>query len=86
MYSIELRETVKKKFKFLERKDKATLRRITKKLKEVIENPHREKPLRRPMQNMRRVHIGSFVLVYSVDEVSKTMTVEDFDHNDRIYK
>jgi len=86
MYAIELRETVRKKFKFLEKKDKKTLDRITDKLKEIIENPHREKPLRRPMQNMRRAHIGSFVLVYSIDELGKTVTIEDFDHHDRIYR
>jgi YafQ family addiction module toxin component len=86
MYAIELRETARKKFKFLEKKDKKTLHRITNKLKEIIENPHREKPLRKPMQNMRRTHVGPFVLVYSIDELSKTVIVEDFDHHDKVYR
>ena len=86
MYSIELRETVRKKFKVLEKKDKKTLRRVTEKLREILAEPHREKPLRRPMQNMRRVHIKPFVLVYSIEELSTTVTIEDFDHHDKIYK
>jgi addiction module RelE/StbE family toxin len=86
MYAIELRETVRRKFKFLEKKDKKTLRRVTDKLVEIVENPHREKPLRRPMHNMRRAHVGPFVSVYSIDELSKTIVVEDFDHHDKVYK
>ncbi len=86
MYAIELRETVRRKFKFLEKKDKKTLGRITDKLKQIVENPYREKPLRKPMQNMRRTHIGPFVLVYSIDELSNTIVLEDFDHHDKVYK
>jgi YafQ family addiction module toxin component len=86
MYAIELRETVKKKFKVLEKKDKKTLHRVTEKIKEIIQDPHREKPLRRPMQNMRRVHIRTFVLVYSIDELGKTVILEEFDHHDKVYK
>jgi YafQ family addiction module toxin component len=86
MYAIELGETVKKKFKILEKKDKKTLRRVMDKLREIVEEPHREKPLRKPMQNMRRVHIRPFVLVYSIDELGKTVILEDFDHHDKIYK
>jgi mRNA-degrading endonuclease RelE of RelBE toxin-antitoxin system len=35
----------------------------------------------------KRVHIDKhFVLVFFVDENNKTVTLEDFDHHDNIYK
>jgi len=39
------------------------------------------------MKWKRHVHImGSFVLVYSVDEARKTVVLEDYDHHDKIYR
>ena len=53
----------------------------------ILAEPHRYKPLRKPLQNKRRVHIGgSYVLVYEVNEGKKVVTLMDFDHHDNIYK
>jgi mRNA-degrading endonuclease RelE of RelBE toxin-antitoxin system len=38
------------------------------------------------MKKFRRVHFGSFVLTYFIDEKNKTVILEDFDHHDEIYK
>jgi mRNA-degrading endonuclease RelE of RelBE toxin-antitoxin system len=39
------------------------------------------------MQNLRRVHVGkSFVLVYSIDEERKLVTIEDYAHHDEVYQ
>ena len=43
-----------------------------------------KKPLRNVLRNCRRVHIGSFVLVYEVTE--SAVRLLHFDHHDRIYK
>lgn len=60
---------------------------IDKKVQDILDNPHRFKLLRKPLQNKRRVHVGgSFVLVYEIDEEEKLVTLLDFDHHDNIYK
>ena len=63
------------------------LQLINRKVMDILEDPHRFKPLRKPLQNKRRVHIGgSFVLVYEINETEKIVTLLDFDHHDNIYK
>ncbi len=60
---------------------------IMKKAAEISKNPHRYKNLRAPLNQWKRVHIDKhFVLAFSVDEKTKTVTLEDFDHHDKIYK
>jgi YafQ family addiction module toxin component len=87
MYLISVREHVEKTFEQLAKKNPKQLEIIKNKLAEIVENPHRYKPLRKPMQNNRRVHIDkSFVLIYSIDERSKTVIVEEYDHHDSIYR
>lgn len=87
MYLLQIKEQLDKKFKKLQKKDIELLRIIERKVQDILENPHRFKPLRKPLQNKRRVHIGgSFVLVYEIDEEKKIVTLLDFDHHDNIYK
>ncbi|MBI5158684.1 type II toxin-antitoxin system mRNA interferase toxin, RelE/StbE family [Candidatus Micrarchaeota archaeon] len=87
MYSLELKQGVYVTFKKLEKKGKKKLEIINNKIQEILENPKRFKPLRAPMQNLRRVHIDkSFVLVYEINEQAKTVVVLDYDHHDNVYK
>jgi YafQ family addiction module toxin component len=86
-YNLELRAHVVKIFEKIAKKDRVQEQAIKNKLKQILEDPYRFKPLHAPMQNMRRVHIlGSFVLVYSIRESDKTVIVEDYDHHDNVYK
>ncbi|MDP3106226.1 MAG: type II toxin-antitoxin system mRNA interferase toxin, RelE/StbE family [Candidatus Methanoperedens sp.] len=86
MYSLEVRESVDRIFSKLAKKNPKQMRIIDKKIKQVLENPHHFKPLRAPMQLLRRVHIDkSFVLTYSVDEQNKIVIIEDYDHHDNVY-
>ncbi len=86
MYSLEVRESVDRIFLKLARKNPKQMRIIDKKIQQVLENPHHFKPLKAPMQHLRRVHIDkSFVLTYSVDEKNKVVIIEDYDHHDNIY-
>ncbi len=60
---------------------------IDNKVQDILAAPHRFKPLRKPLQNKRRVHVGgSYVLVYEINEKRKLVTLMDFDHHDNIYK
>ena len=87
VYNLELKKSVYETFKKLEKKDKTSLKIISRKLKDILQDPYRFKPLRAPLQNKRRVHIGkSFVLIYEVDEQTKTVIILDYDHHDNVYK
>jgi mRNA interferase RelE/StbE len=87
VYKLAVKESLDKKFKKLQKKDKEMLRLIARKVQDILVDPYRFKPLRRPLQNKRRVHIGgSFVLIYEVKEKERLITLLDFDHHDNIYK
>ena len=87
MYNLEIKQTADKRFPKLEKKNKKQLEIINKKLSEILQNPYAFKPLRRPLQSFRRVKIDrSFVLVYSVDELRKTVIIYNYDHHDKVYK
>ncbi|MFH1294769.1 MAG: type II toxin-antitoxin system mRNA interferase toxin, RelE/StbE family [Candidatus Aenigmatarchaeota archaeon] len=87
MYSLEIIPSVKKTFDRLERKDKSQLCNISNKIGEILNDPYRFKSLRRPMNHLRRVHIAkSFVLIYSINEQKKTVTIMDYDHHNNVYR
>jgi len=87
MYRLAIKESLDKKFKRLQKKDMETLQLIGRKVQDILVDPYRFKPLRKPLQNKRRVHVaGSFVLVYEINEKEKIITLLDFDHHDNIYK
>ena len=87
MYKLAVKENLDKKFKKLQKSDKEMLRLIDRKVQDILDDPQRFKPLRKPLQNKRRVHVGgSFVLVYEVNEKEKVVTLLDFDHHDNVYK
>ncbi len=87
MYKLAVKESLDRKFKKLKKKDKATLVLIERKVQQILDDPYRFKPLRKPLQNKRRVHVaGSFVLIYEINEAQHTVTFLDFDHHDNIYK
>jgi len=87
MYNLKVRDELDRKLKKLQRKNIKQLQIIAKKTTEIRHNPHRYKNLRKPLQHWKRVHIDKhFVLTYSVNEKTKTITLEDFDHHDNIYQ
>ena len=87
MYLLEIDEELLKKLDKLSKKNKKQVEIILKKADEIISDPHRYKNLRAPLNMWKRVHIDKhFVLVFSVNEENKTVTLEDFDHHDNIYK
>jgi len=87
VYRLAIKERLDKKFKKLRKKDKEMLRLIERKVQDILEDPYRFKPLRKPLQNKRRVHMGgSFVLIYEVNEEEKMVTLFDFDRHDNVYK
>jgi len=86
MYALEAREHVDRNFKKLARRNRNQMEVIAKKIEEILEDPHRFKPMRFPLGGMRRVHFGSFVLLYSIDEQRRTVILEDYEHHDKVYR
>lgn len=87
MYNLAVKEGLDKKFRKLQKKDKEILRLIDRKVQEILADPYRFKPLRQPLQNKRRVHVGgSFVLVYEVSKKERLVTLLDFEHHDNVYE
>ena len=87
MYTLDIRPSLKKKIVKLAVKSPDQAERIAKKSEEIVRNPHRYKNLRYPLNNWKRVHIDRhFVLTFSIDDDTKTVILEDYDHHNKIYK
>jgi YafQ family addiction module toxin component len=91
MYSIITSDTLDKKLAKLVKKDKEQFEMIQKKVEEITNSDsiaiQHYKNLRAPLNHLKRVHIlKSFVLTFSVDEKNKTITLEDYEHHDKIYE
>jgi YafQ family addiction module toxin component len=86
MYDIEVRERLDRTFKKLAKKDARQMEAIAKKIEEIADDPHAYKPLRFPLAGLKRVHVGSFVLLFSIDEARKTIILEDYEHHDQVYR
>ncbi|MFH2027575.1 MAG: hypothetical protein ABIJ08_00415 [Nanoarchaeota archaeon] len=87
MYSLKIDEELLKRLDKLSKKNKKQVEIILKKAEEILKEPHRYKNLRAPLNMWKRVHIDKqFVLTFSVDENKKTVTLEDYDHHNNIYK
>lgn len=87
MYKLAVKETLDRKFNKLKKKDREMLMLIDSKVKDILDDPYRFKPLKKPLQNKRRVHVGgSFVLIYEINEEERIVTLLDFDHHDNIYR
>lgn len=86
-YGLRARKHVEKIFAKMSKRDRHSLIVIYKKLEEVCQDPQRFKPLNAPMQNLRRVHVlKSFVIIYSIDESTHSIWIEDFAHHDEVYE
>ncbi|MBI4258685.1 MAG: type II toxin-antitoxin system RelE/ParE family toxin [Thaumarchaeota archaeon] len=86
MYELEIRKHVDRTFRKLANKNPSQMEAIDDKIQEIVEDPHTFKPMHFPLAGRRRVHFGSFVLLFSIDEQRKTVVLEDYEHHDKIYR
>ena len=82
-YSIEFNIEFEKSMKKLKKKDKTSFEQIQKKLAEIVENPEHYKPLKNVLAGYRRLHFGSFVLIYTIEE--NIVRIISLDHHDEAY-
>jgi len=84
-YLLEISEHLDRLFDKLSKKDRLQFEILSRKIKEILEDPYRFKPLSGNMAGQRRVHIRHFVLTYEILENEKIVKLLDYDHHDSIY-
>ena len=87
MYFLDIKPELDKKLEKLYKKNRKQYEIIMKKAQEIVQNPQHYKNLRAPLHHLKEVHIDKhFVLTFYVDENTKTVTLEDYDHHDKIFQ
>ena len=56
---------------------------LTKKLKEIRENPEHYKPLRNVLKGMRRAHLDPFIIIFEIN--NDLVIVHYVKHHDKAY-
>ncbi len=87
-YSYFYSKELERKLKKLSKKNKKLYERAMKKIEELINSNSVEhyKNFKYGMKDSKRVHVGSFVLVFQFDKDKNEIKFDDFDHHDRMYK
>ena len=88
MYNYKISKNLERILKKLSKKDKKLYENLLNKIQEVFTSNSIEhyKNLKYNLKDSKRVHLGSFVLVFSFDKVNNLILFDDFDHHDNIYK
>lgn len=85
-YTIQLDTALETTLDKLKKKDNSLYHRVIRKIIEISKNPELGKPLRNVLKGKRRIHVGSFVLFYSIDKKNETVTFLEFEHHDKAYR
>jgi len=80
VYQIEFSVQFEKSMKKLKKKDKVLFEQIQKKLIDLVQNPDHYKPLKNILAGYRRIHFGSFVLIYKIE--GNIVRIISLDHHD----
>jgi len=85
-YLLEYCPECKKEIKKLCKNNWPLREALEKKVEQILETPHHFKPLKKPLQNQRRVHIlNCFILTYEILEEQKAVCLLKFAHHDKAY-
>ena len=82
-YIIEFSSQFEKSIKKLKKKDKTLFDQIQKKLIDIVKDPERYKTLGNVFVGYRRIHFGSFVLIYKIEK--NVVRIISLDHHDNAY-
>jgi len=88
MYNYKTSKNLDRIILKLLKKDKKLFEQVLKKIEEVISGYEVEnyKNLKYDLKEFKRVHVGSFVLVFRYDKKQNLIYFTDFEHHDKIYK
>lgn len=67
-YQIKFTPFFENQLKKIKKKDNVLFERLTKKLKEIRNNPEHYKPLRNVLKGMRSVHLDPFVIIFDIED------------------
>jgi addiction module RelE/StbE family toxin len=84
-YILEVSEKLDRVFAKLSKKDRLQFEILSRKIKEILENPQIGEPLTGNMAGQRSVHVRNYVLVYEIIEHEKVVKLLDYDHHDVVY-
>lgn len=82
-YIIEFSSQFEKSMKKLKKKDETLFNQIQKKLIDLVQNPERFKTLGNVLAGYRRLHFGSFVIIYKIE--NNIVRIISLDHHDKAY-
>jgi addiction module RelE/StbE family toxin len=85
LYSLEIEEEASKTYRKLLKNDRKQLEAVNKKIQQILTDPYQLKPLKHPLEGLRRVHIESFVLIYRTIETPPTVQIIKYTHHDQAY-
>jgi len=85
-YKIIAHPRVQKELQKLFKRDKVRYSHVKKRLEILSDNPEIGKPLRNILKGKRRVHIGSFVIIYEFNKENNSIILLDFEHHDNAYR
>lgn len=85
-YLIRPVESLERKLAKLKKNNIVLYLQLMKKIKEIAENPRKYKPMSNMLKGNYRVHIGHFVLLFTIDDQNHLIELKDFDHHDKIYE
>lgn len=82
-YRFQFTPFFEKQLKKMKQKDSVLFTRLTKKIKEIAENPEHYKPLSNVLKGCRRTHLDPFVIVFEVKD--DLITIHYVKHHDNAY-
>ncbi len=88
MREFEVQSHLQKILKKLFKKERNTYEAVMGKINEVVHSsdPERYKNLKYSLKELKRGHIGHFVLVFSYDKQKDFLSFVDYDHHDNVYR
>ena len=88
MYNYEIKPSLQKILTKLSKRDKGLYEQVLKKIEEIIscKNIEHHKNLKSNLSDLKRVHIGHFVLVFKLDKTINLISFEDFEYPGLMYK
>ncbi|MBI5051158.1 type II toxin-antitoxin system RelE/ParE family toxin [Candidatus Micrarchaeota archaeon] len=72
--------------KKLRKRNPPLYERVMKKIAQILENPHHYKELGNALKGCCRTHLGSYVLIFEIDEKENAVKFINFAHHDDAYK
>ncbi|MEI6058224.1 MAG: type II toxin-antitoxin system mRNA interferase toxin, RelE/StbE family [archaeon] len=84
-YRLEIPKHLDKLFFKISKRDRLQFEILSRKIREILENPQIGEPLTANMAGQRSVHVRHFVLIYEILETLRIVRLLDYDHHDVVY-